>query len=98
MARASYHIPNFLGGEWSARAQGNLSDPRYSTAMNVCINYYPVEEGTLIRRPNWRMGGATNLGSPGKLFPVTFQGGGLAQAEITYNSNAGASILRIWVP
>jgi hypothetical protein len=96
VARASYYVPDFLGGEWSPRAQGQISDPRYKTAMNLCLNGYPVEEGAWIRRANWRMVGASYRGYPGKIFPLTYRDGALAELELTCNGTN--SWMRIWGP
>src|SRR6266566_4300196 len=97
MARASYHIQSFLGGEWSTRAQGMIKDPRYSTAMNLCLNGFPTEEGAWTRRPNWRMVGASYRGYPGKTMSMAYKDGALALLELTCN-NGVASYARIWGP
>lgn len=50
MARSSYEQNSFLGGEWSPYAQGRSGDPKYGTAMKVCLNNIPMEEGACVRR------------------------------------------------
>lgn len=51
MAKASYVQTSFLGGEWSQTALGDFADPKYKTAMQVCLNGIPVESGGVNRRP-----------------------------------------------
>lgn len=50
MARSSFSWSSFLGGEWSQFASGRHDLPAYSTAMKVCLNAVPVEEGAWTRR------------------------------------------------
>lgn len=65
MADASFIQPNFQGGEWSKRGQGRMDDQRYRSALNVCRNTLPVEEGSAARRPGTRMMAATRKGTKG---------------------------------
>ena len=51
MSKASVEQGNFLGGEWSPLAHGRGDDPRYQTALALCLNWLVSEEGALIRRP-----------------------------------------------
>jgi len=41
----NFTYSSFLGGEWSKFAQGRIELPSYKTAMNVCRNGVPMEEG-----------------------------------------------------
>lgn len=47
----SFQQMSFLGGKWSAFAQGRADKEQYRTAMNECYNSFPVEEGSWVRRP-----------------------------------------------
>lgn len=71
MADASYVITNFQGGEWSQAMQGRLDDQRYRTALNVCFNGLPIEEGPWVRRPGTKFISA--LVGPARVLPFAFQ-------------------------
>ncbi len=75
MGRSSIDQTNFLGGEWSKAAQGRADLPNYKTAMDVCRNHIPIEEGALPRRP-------------GTAFIAPAEGGGYARLQPFVNSNA----------
>ena len=64
MARANSTQSSFLGGEWSPLAQGRTDLPAYPTALNVCRNGYPTEEGGWTRRPGFVELGKSYFGSP----------------------------------
>lgn len=51
MAGSNLVQVSFLGGEWSKFAQGRTDKPDYHTAMRVCQNGLPLEEGCWVRRP-----------------------------------------------
>jgi len=68
MPDASYTQASFLGGEWSPFAQGRTDTPAYKTAMNVCLNGYPVEEGAWVRRPGMKFKWPTHGGGPAREF------------------------------
>lgn len=63
---------SFLGGEWSAFAQGRIDKPDYKTAMNVCRNGFPIEEGAWLRRSGTRFAAATLNGTSGRVVPFAF--------------------------
>jgi len=67
MAAASYTQLNFLGGEWSKSFQGRFDRPDYRTAMNVCLNGMPLEQGPWTRRPGSRFCATTRNGTVGRL-------------------------------
>lgn len=67
MSRASYMQTSFLGGEWSKTMQGRADRPDYRTAMNLCRNSLPIEEGAWTRRPGTMQAGATRNGAAGVL-------------------------------
>lgn len=50
MPRSSPVQSSFLGGEWGPLSRGRIDDPRYSTAMELSLNGFPVEEGAWTRR------------------------------------------------
>lgn len=69
MVQASYSQNSFLGGFWSKFAQGQFSQqelPAYRTAMNVCLNGFPIEPGAWQRRPGTALGGTTRSGAKGR--------------------------------
>lgn len=69
MPAASFAQTLFLGGEWSVYAQGRFDADRYKTALNVCLNSYPREEGGWTRRPGTRVLGPTKNGDVARLVP-----------------------------
>ena len=72
MPDAAQQQTSFLGGEWSPYAQGRVDHPKYRTAMNVCFNGMPLEEGAWTRRPGtWHMGHTRN-GADGRLINFDF--------------------------
>ena len=50
MPYAAVDQSNFLGGEWGPLSMGRHDDPRYSTALALSLNGYPVEEGAWTKR------------------------------------------------
>jgi hypothetical protein len=67
MGQASFTQNSFLGGEWSALMQGRFDLPKYRTAMNLCSNFIPLEEGAVERRSGTLMLAPTRLGYAAKL-------------------------------
>src|SRR5258706_3248019 len=63
---------NFLGGEWSKAAQGRFDEADYRTAMNVCFNSLPLEEGAWTRRSGTQNASHTRGGSPGRVIKFDF--------------------------
>lgn len=72
MPDASFIQPSFLGGEWSPYAQGRLDNKAYRTAMVVCYNTIPVEEGAAVRRPGTAFICTTRSGAFGRVMPFDF--------------------------
>jgi hypothetical protein len=66
MGAASYLQYDFLGGEISKSAQGRIDHPKYRTWMNACLNWIPVQDGTLVRRPGSHFAGTTRGGAAGR--------------------------------
>ena len=83
MGLASFVQTSFFGGEWSKAATGNLTDPRYKTAMAVCLNGLPVEPGSWTRRPGFWHAGATRGGNKGRTLSFDFQGNAPYSMEFT---------------
>lgn len=73
MPHSSFVQSSFLGGEYSAFAQGRLDLPSYRTAMNVCRNGFPIEEGAWIRRSGTRYAAETYQGKPGRVIEFDFE-------------------------
>lgn len=72
MGHGSFMQTSFLGGLWGKLAQGRMESPNYKTALDVCENYYPVEQGALLRRQGTRYLGHTRRGNKAKLIPFDF--------------------------
>lgn len=72
MGHSSFMQTSFLGGLWSALAQGRMEAAGYKTGLNVCENYYPVEQGPLLRRQGTRYLAHTRRGNKAKLIPFDF--------------------------
>lgn len=72
MGDASYNQPSFLGGEWSPNAQGRIDEKKYRTAMNVCLNTIPMEEGAGTRRPGFAFICTTRNGAKGRVIDFDF--------------------------
>src|SRR5665213_1203271 len=72
MVSASFVQTSFLGGAWSALAQGRMADPEYKMAMNVCANGYPLEAGAWTRRQGFRYCAHSRGGLPAALRAFDF--------------------------
>src|SRR5580704_14114551 len=72
MPDASFVQSSFLAGEWSPYAQGRIELPQYKTAMALCLNAFPVEEGACPRRPGYAFAATTRDGNPGRVLPFNF--------------------------
>src|SRR5258708_5651008 len=73
MPNSSFVQSSFVGGEWSPFAQGRLELPKYQTALNVCRNGFPLEEGAWVRRPGTRFSTTTRNGVAGRVIPFAFE-------------------------
>lgn len=69
MARAAHHQSAWVGGEWSALAQGRSDLPAYKQAMNVCMNGLPIEEGAWTKRSGFQFIAPTRSRLNAKLLP-----------------------------
>ena len=72
MASSNYVQSSFLGGEWSPYADARIDLPQYRTALSVCLNGMPIEEGSWIRRSGTRFIATTRSGNPGRVIPFDF--------------------------
>jgi hypothetical protein len=107
MANASFTWSNFLGGEWSPFAQGRMDQPKYKTALALCLNAYPIEEGALPRRPGFQHCAPTRGGVAGRIVPFVFSEVASYTVELTpgharffsgadlVNDNAPSSVVSI---
>src|SRR6266704_5549622 len=83
MADASLAIGNFLGGEISQFAQGRFDKPDYRNSLKVCLNGFPVEAGSWVRRPGTRHAGTTRGGAPGRTIEFDFEQSAPVTLEFT---------------
>lgn len=83
MGDASYYQSSFLGGEWSPEAQGRADNPKYKTAMNVCLNGFPKPEGAWTRRPGSAFRATTRHGNAGRVIPFDFTDAASYEIELT---------------
>ena len=83
MPDANYVQSSFLGGEWSQYAQGRFDKRDYSSAMNVCLNSFPLEEGACTRRSGERFLATTRSGNPGRLIAFDFEAAAPYDMEFT---------------
>lgn len=51
MSKVSPLVNNFSGGEWGPLASARVDLERHKTSMETCLNYIPVLQGGLTRRP-----------------------------------------------
>ena len=81
MSEATFAVGNFSGGELSKFAQGRFEKPDYRSSLKVCLNSFPGEVGTWMRRPGTQHGGFTRGGAAAKVvkfdieqaIPFTFE-------------------------
>ncbi len=82
MPKSSYLQSSFLGGEWAPEVQGRSEADAYRTGMNKCVNYFPIEQGSLLRRQGTQYIGHTKAGAAGRLTGFDLASGPL-QLEFT---------------
>ena len=91
MPDTSFAQSSFLGGEWSARMQGRMDDPRYKTALSLMQNYQPTEQAACERRSGFIVGGPTaGAGLPARLVDWRFN---TSQAFVSEFTN---QYMRLW--
>jgi len=54
MPRATWTQTNFNGGEWSPLAHGRVDIAKYKNGLAQSLNYIPMMQGGLTRRPGFR--------------------------------------------
>jgi hypothetical protein len=73
MPKESKLQPGFQTGEISNQSKGRVDNPRYETALDTCINYIPLTQGPLIRRPGTKYAASVkNPAKPPVLIPFQF--------------------------
>lgn len=82
MGHSSYLQTSFLGGEWAPEIQGRTETDAYKTGLNKCSNYYPIEQGSLLRRQGFQLVGHTKAGAAGRVKGFDLTGSPL-QLEFT---------------
>ena len=85
MGHASFLQHSFLGGEWSKSVQGRVDRPDYRTALSVCLNGLPIEQGAWVRRPGFAHAGFTRGGRPARVVAFDFKQAGPYMMEFTDN-------------
>ena len=67
-----YHTQNVLnGGEISPLLRGRVDQPRYSTGAREMLNFVPMPQGGVTRRPGTRFLGSA-LHASARLIPFVF--------------------------
>lgn len=89
MSNPAVHQGSFLGGEWSATAQGDLSAPFYKQALNVCLNAMPVAEKAFVRRSGCQFLQPTYGRGTSRLLPYRDIGGVSYLISLTVVSSLG---------
>lgn len=83
MPGASYVQSSFLGGAWSKSYQGRYDLPAYRISMAVCLNWFPIETGALVRRGGTAFCGTTRGGNPGRVIAFDVAGANPISLEFT---------------
>lgn len=83
MPDASFVQSSFLGGEWSPYAQGRLDHPKYKTALALCRNSIPLEEGAVERRSGSAFICHMRNGVAGRTLPFNFTDFAPYKVEVT---------------
>ena len=87
-----YHIQNVLnGGEITPLMRGRIDQPRYGTGCREMLNFVPMPQGGVTRRPGTRFLGMAK-GDRGRLVPFVFSA---TQGRIL---EFGDKTLRVWLP
>lgn len=83
MAGASFVQTNFQGGEWAPAARGRMEEPAYKTAMQACLNGFPLRNRAWTRRPGFQFMSWTKNGKPGRLRAFAYNTSAPFEAELT---------------
>ena len=88
----TFHTQNVLnGGEISPLLRGRVDQPRYGTGAREMLNFVPMPQGGVTRRPGTRFLG-TALHASGRLIPFVFSA---TQGRIL---EFGDKTMRVWLP
>lgn len=63
---------DFTGGEFSPYVDARIDAGRYNTGLSRCLNYYPIPQGPLLRRPGARFVHRTKDNGVARLIPFKF--------------------------
>ena len=89
---AVYHVQNVLnGGEMSPLLRGRIDQPRYATGTRQMLNFVPMPQGGVTRRPGTRYLGAA-CHEKARLIPFVFSATQGRMLEF------GDHIMRVWLP
>ena len=72
MAKATFALTDFTGGEFSPYIDARITAERYQTGLTECINAYPTPQGPLLRRPGTRHVHTTKDNGAARLIPFQF--------------------------
>lgn len=73
MPRVSPIQTNFNGGEMSPLVLGRTAEPRYKESLKLCLNYIPLIQGPITRRPGTAFSFPAKFpGAVARLIPFTF--------------------------
>lgn len=87
-----YHTQNVLnGGEISPLMRGRVDQPRYSTGTREMLNFVPMPQGGVTRRPGTRYLGAA-CHEKARLVPFVFSATQGRMLEF------GDKVMRVWLP
>lgn len=87
-----YHTQNVLnGGEISPLMRGRVDQPRYSTGAREMLNFVPMPQGGVTRRPGTRYLGAA-CHENARLIPFVFSATQGRMLEF------GDHVMRVWLP
>jgi hypothetical protein len=95
MGRASFSQTSFREGEWAPFSQGHSNTDQYYQALKLCENFFPMDEGALVRRPGTRFVSHARVHEGNiKLVPFRADNGETYVLELTAGAirfyNAGA--------
>jgi len=90
MPRATWSQSSFLGGEWSPFMQGRSDHPKYKSALALCMNALPTEEGAWQRRPGFKHVTRTKDGGNARVMPFS------SNASTPYMLELGDGYLRMF--
>lgn len=73
MARATWIQASFNAGEWSPQVYGRIDLPKRRSALSACLNFVPLLQGPLTRRPGTQyIAGVKSNATAVRLIPFMF--------------------------